>query len=89
MATSTCTEELVSKPGKKSMLWDYFGVRKTAKGEILDNGQAVCRVCRKSYATKNSNTTNLLSHLRHYHAELHAEVTQAMKKGSHERPALG
>ena len=58
MATSTRPEELVSKPGKKSMLWDYLGLRKTAKGEILDDGQAVCRVCRKSYATKNSNTTN-------------------------------
>ena len=87
MATST-REELVSKPGTKSILWDYFGLRKTAKGEIIDDGRAVSRVCRKNYTAKNGNTSNLLSHLHHHHAKLHAEVTQAMKKGGHKRPTV-
>jgi len=55
--------ELVSNPGTKSNVWDYFGLKKWSNGEIVDNGAAVRRSCRKTVAAKHVNTSNLLAHL--------------------------
>ena len=73
--------DLVSKPGTKSIVWDYFGLKKGANGEIVDDGTATCRSCRKAVQAKQGNTSNLLAHMRIHHGRLHAEVTALMKSG--------
>ena len=37
---STKMTDLVSKPGTKSIVWDYFGLKKGTNGEIVDDGTA-------------------------------------------------
>lgn len=71
----------MSKPGTKSVVWQYFGLKKGANREAIDDGTAVCRSCRKNVTAKHGNTSNLLAHLRIHHGRLHAEVTGAMKRG--------
>lgn len=71
---------LVSKPGTKSVVWEYFGVW-SENGKIVDDGTAVCRSCRRNVVAKNGNTSNLLSHLRTRHSKLYSEVSVAMKRG--------
>ncbi len=71
----------MSKPGTKSLIWQYFGVKKGSSGEAIDDGTGICRSCRKVVAAKNGNTSNLLTHLRIHHHKQHAEVTAAMRKG--------
>ena len=39
---STKMTDLVSKPGTKSIVWDYFGIKKGRNGEIVDDGMAIC-----------------------------------------------
>ena len=73
--------DLVSKPGTKSIVWDYFGFKKETNGEIVDDGTAICRSCRKRVQAKQGNTSNLLAHMRIHHGRLHAEVTALMKSG--------
>ena len=73
--------DLASKPGMKSIVWDYFGVKKGSNGEIVDNGMVICRSCRKSVVAKHRNTLNLLAHLRIHHGKLFAEATASMKHG--------
>ncbi len=72
--------DLVSKPGTKSVVWQYFGLKKGSGGEAIDDGSGICRSCRKTVAAKHGNTSNLLAHLRIHHGKLHAEVTAAMKR---------
>ena len=71
--------ELVPKPGTKSVVWDYFAVKRSPTGAIVDNGKATCRACRKQVMTRHGNTSNLLAHLRTHHGRLYSEVTSAMK----------
>ena len=71
---------IVSKPGTKSVVWEYFGVW-SKNGKVIDNGIAVCRSCRRNVVAKHGNTSNLLSHLRTNHCKLYSEVTEAMKRG--------
>ena len=72
---------LASKPGTKSIVWDYFGVKKGSNRETVDNGTAIYRSCRKFVITKHRNSWNLLSQLRIHHGKLFAEVTGSMKRG--------
>ena len=37
--------DLVKKPGTKSLVWDYFGVKVDTNGKPIDNTWAVCRSC--------------------------------------------
>ena len=73
--------DLVSKSGTKSVVWQYFGLRKGTDGVAIDDGTVVCRSCRKTVSAKHGNTSNLLAHLRIHHSNLHAEVTATMKGG--------
>jgi len=80
-------EELVSKKGTKSVVWDYFGLRKK-NGEVIDDGSAVCRACRRTVAAKQGNTSNLLAHLRVHHCKLHSEVTALVRSGKRSREVM-
>ncbi|XP_067354334.1 E3 SUMO-protein ligase ZBED1-like isoform X2 [Channa argus] len=59
--------DLVSKPRSKSIVWLYFGLKADERGQPLNSGEAVCRLCRKIVLAKGGNTTNLRSHLRRRH----------------------
>ena len=67
-------EDLVPKPGAtKSPLWVYFGFVVGADGKPA-NEKTVCRECSRTVATKGSNTSNLLSHLRNSHATIYSQI---------------
>ncbi|XP_029360102.1 uncharacterized protein LOC115044903 isoform X2 [Echeneis naucrates] len=59
--------DLVSKPRGKSIVWMYFGLKADEKGQPLNSGEAICRLCRKIVLAKGGNTTNLRSHLKRRH----------------------
>lgn len=59
--------DLVSKPRSKSIVWMYFGLKADEKGQPLNSGEAICRLCRKIVLAKGGNTTNLRSHLKRRH----------------------
>ncbi|KAM9857662.1 uncharacterized protein ACBR49_001273 [Aulostomus maculatus] len=59
--------DLISKPRSKSTVWLYFGLKADEKGQPLNSGEAICRLCRKIVLAKGGNTTNLRSHLRRRH----------------------
>ena len=67
--------DLVSKSGTKSVVWQYFGLRKGTDGVAIDDGTAVCHSCRKTVSAKHGNTSNLLAHLCIHHGNFHTEVT--------------
>ncbi len=73
--------DLVCNPGGKNIVWHYFGLKKDSDGSVVDNGNCVCRSCRKTVTAKHGNTSNLLAHLRVHHSKLHCEVTALMKSG--------
>ena len=56
--------DIVNKPGTKSVVWEYFGVKKLGNGGIADDGKTICRSCRRSITAKHGKTSNLLTHLK-------------------------
>ena len=72
--------DLVKKPGTKSLVWDYFGVKVDTNGKPIDNTRAVCRSCRQTVLAKSGNTSNLMAHLRVNHSRIHSELQNAMKR---------
>ncbi|KAK0141639.1 Zinc finger BED domain-containing protein 1 [Merluccius polli] len=65
----TQTEELVHKRGGTSVAWMWFGFKKTD----TDQTTVVCKVCRCTVPTTDSNTTNLFYHLRKNHDKEYRE----------------
>lgn len=74
--------DLVSKPRSKSIVWLYFGLKADERGQPLNSGEAVCRLCRKIVLAKGGNTTNLRSHLRRRHRADFFETTSSPTPGS-------
>ena len=69
--------DLVSKPGTKSELWSYFGLKKGTDGKGIDNGDVFCRLCpegsiKGKVKAKTGNTSNLKSHLKCNHKAVYA-----------------
>ena len=71
---------LVKKPGSKSLVSDYFGVRVDINGKPIDNTRVVCRSCRQTVLAKSGNTSNFMAHLRVNHSRIHSELQNAMKR---------
>ena len=96
MASSTDTPEqeqipqrsdLVCKPGTKSELWSYFGLKKGADGKGIDNGDVFCRFCpegsiKGKVKAKTGNTSNLKSHLKCNHKTVYAALPSKLRSGS-------
>ncbi|XP_041790448.1 uncharacterized protein LOC121604870 isoform X2 [Chelmon rostratus] len=75
--------DLISKPRSKSLVWMYFGLKADEKGQPLNSGEAVCRLCRKIVLAKGGNTTNLRSHLRRRHrADFFETTTSSTTSGA-------
>jgi hypothetical protein len=47
MANTGSTMELVTKPGTKAPVWEFFGLKKAEDGTGIDNGNVYCRACRR------------------------------------------
>ena len=68
-------EDLVPKSGVgKSPVWAYFGFVAVADGKPTNEEKPVCRECGQTVATKGSNTSNLLLHLRNSHATIYSRI---------------
>ncbi len=59
-------EEFVPKPGTKSELWTYFGMKKGSSGKAIDDGSVYCKLCRSRVHAKGGNTSNLRVHLKNH-----------------------
>ena len=71
---------IARKKYPKSVVWDYFGIR-VGEDSLTVHGEEqepVCRSCGKVVLAKGGNTTNLLTHLRDHHPQLHVETTRAL-----------
>ena len=55
---------------------NYFGLKANEHGIILpeEEERPICRTCKKAVPAKGGNTSNLLTHLRDHHPDLHAEA---------------
>ena len=53
MATSEVPEErYIAKPGAKSTVWNFFGLRRDTNGKAMDDGTAFCKSCNKGVVAK-------------------------------------
>ena len=70
---------LMPRKNSTSVVWRYFGFE---KGDV-DQKHTTCKVCMKTVATSQSNTSNLFHHLEHNHpAEFEAvQVAKQSEKG--------
>ena len=75
---------LVSKRKAKAFVWKYFGFETDGNGRPLCVDLPKCRLCpnHTTVAAKDSNTSNLYSHLKTKHPEEYALACQASKKKS-------
>ncbi len=71
---STSREELVSKPGTKSEVWQYFGLAKGPDGKAVNDGAVYCKLCAKKVTAKSGNTSNLKAHLKNNHKTIHCQL---------------
>ena len=60
-------DALVSKKKIKAFVWKYFGFETGSDGRLRCVNMPKCRLCQATVAVKDSNTLNLLSHLRSMH----------------------
>ena len=68
-------EGLVSKQNTKAFIWKHFGFSTDGNGR--PRGNPKCRLCGTEVLAKDSNTSNLYSHLRYKHPEEHSIVQAA------------
>ena len=80
--------KLIAKAGGKSVVWSYFGLEVDSDEQILDKDVATCRTCYRVVPAKNSNTSNLFSHLHHYHPKLYREAMDAKSSKSPSQPRV-
>ena len=64
--------ELVPRPGVKSELWNYFGLKVDVNRKPIDDGRVFCRICRWGVMTRNRNTSNLKAHMKNNHKAAHS-----------------
>ncbi|KAM4594197.1 E3 SUMO-protein ligase ZBED1-like isoform 1-T1 [Fundulus diaphanus] len=74
--------DLISKPRSKSVVWTYFGLKADERGQPLNTGEVICRLCRKIVLAKGGNTTNLRSHLTRRHRADFYELTSFATAGA-------
>lgn len=55
-------------------MWAHFDFKSNEKGDSTNLEDAICRICGKTVAVKNANTTNQQNHLRIHHPAQYAEL---------------
>ena len=68
--------ELVDKPGSKSAVWKFFGVKCDEEERPIIDGHAFCRQCNSNVAARSGNTSNLITHLRSNHPTIYADFVK-------------
>ena len=86
---SLTIESLVCKQRCTSTVWSYFGFvpRSDDSNQPKDPNEVICKICFKETGSlpkpvriADSNTSNLLSHLRVHHTEIHSRLKAAMDR---------
>ena len=72
--TTVPTPRFLPRPGTKSAIWEYFGLKKDREGKLIDDGRVFCNICSRSVSAKSGNTSNLMSHLKNNHKSVHAQL---------------
>ena len=68
------SEQLMAKRNTSAPVWKHFGFEADESGKPRKLCRPRCRVCHQEVGAKDGNTSNLYSHLKNKHPELHAEV---------------
>ena len=65
---------IIQKPNMTSSIWNYFGVKADDSNVPIPDEleKPVCKLCNKSVSVKQSNTTNLHTHLKDNHPDAYA-----------------
>ena len=63
IATGSTVEELVPERGATSVVWKWFGYKRSD----VQQTTVICEKCKKTVPTKGGNTTNLFHHLKQKH----------------------
>ena len=74
---SVSEEEFLPKPGTKSEIWKYFGLKKDCNGKAIDDGSVYCRICQTKVLAKSRNTSNLKAHLKNNHKAVHSQLQKS------------
>ncbi|XP_058266017.1 uncharacterized protein LOC131365993 isoform X1 [Hemibagrus wyckioides] len=73
-------------------LWEYFGYRKTADGDLMEDGAPICKLCFRKLISKGETTTNMMQHLKENHNAVYSEVQREVNPftigGATELPEL-
>ena len=80
-------DTLVSNKKTKAFVWKYFGFETDGNGRPLHVDSPKCRLCQATVAAKDSNTSNLYSHLRNKHPNeylLAQHSSNSKAKSSHQ-----
>ena len=72
---SSRQEYVLTKPHTTSKVWAHFGLKGDKDGlpELAETEKPICRHCHKAVSAKQSNTTNLFTHLQDNHPEIYTE----------------
>ncbi|KAE8575740.1 hypothetical protein XENTR_v10003928 [Xenopus tropicalis] len=71
-------EQLVPKTGAVSVVWKYFGFKKSDVEQTI----IICKCCRAKVVAAGGNTSNLLHHLRHKHLLKYQECMKLRSESS-------
>ena len=80
LGSSNLGTQLVSKKNTTAPVWRHFGFEQN-RGLPLDTNRPKCRVCYQEVPAKDCNMTNLYSHIKNRHQEMHSQLLLAMPKG--------
>ena len=73
---------LTDKRNSTAKVWKYFGLQLDENGKASDVNNPMCHLCSMPVSVKNSNTSNLYSHLMKQHPEQYEEVQPKVKPGT-------
>ena len=73
---------LVKKSRVKRVIWNYFGEKGDESGKPVkeDIDKPVCKLCKKPFLAKRSNTINLFHHLQEHHKDAYSEIVPSSNK---------
>ncbi|XP_017342190.1 uncharacterized protein LOC108275754 isoform X3 [Ictalurus punctatus] len=73
-------------------LWEYFGYRKAADGDLVEDGAPICKLCLRKLISKGETTANMMQHLKENHNGIYTDVQREVNPftigGATELPEL-
>ena len=68
------SKQLMAKQNTSTPVWKHFSFEANESGKLLNVCCPHCRVCHQEVGAKDSNTSNLYSHLKNKHPALYTTV---------------